>query len=174
MIRTAHRPRSTLSVKTTMSHCYRLAALLLTTIAVSACAPRFYERSTVVFDTPDDEAIQVRYGELDGCLLRQQVPVEYILRRPRYTLLVRPVAGLDSAPRIELRLQSDSDAKLVFPTLAVAPPPLFADKGSRYLVDTTEITDSLLQVEVRRGSESLGQEALRFSATRCRVLSPTG
>ncbi len=143
-------------------------------LASTACAPRFYDRSTLEFDAPDEDAVQVRYGELDGCLLRRQVPVEYTLRRPRYTLVIKPVAGLDSQPRIELRLRADASLELVFPGVEPPPAALFAEQGSRYLIDSAVLPGRLLHVEVHRGTEILGEERLRFSETHCRILSPTG
>lgn len=146
-----------------------LAALI--GLANIACTPRFYQRTTVALEVGDEEAVQIRYGELDSCLLRRQVPVDYVIRRPRYTLQIRPVPGLETPARLELRLQAGANGTLQFPDLAEAPQALFAELGVRYVVDTAAL-NGVLNLQVRRGNEELGSERFKLSAGQCRVLSP--
>jgi hypothetical protein len=152
--------------------CFRVNLILLLAISAAACAPKFYQRTTVAVETGDDDGVQVRYGELDSCLLRQQVPVEYVVRRPRYTLQIRPVPGLQAPPRLELRLQAGSEPTLQFPDLQQQPQALFAEQGVRYLVETSAL-NNLLNLKVLRGQEELGRERFRLTPDHCRVMSPT-
>jgi len=147
--------------------------LLATLIGVAnvACAPRFYQRTTVALDVGDEDAVQIRYGELDSCLLRRQVPVEYTIRRPRYTLQIRPVPGLETPARLELRLQAGANGTLRFPDLTLEPQALYAEPGVRYVVDTVALNGAL-NLQILRGSEELGSERFKLSAGQCRVLSP--
>lgn len=139
---------------------------------LAACAPRFYERSTVTLDGRDDGALQVRYGELDGCLFRHQLPVEYTLRRPAYTLVLRPVAVTgDGSPRVELRLQTDRGVELRVDNAREPVAPLYIDGGSRYLVDTAALAGGRLELTLSRGAETVGTESFAVSRDRCRVLA---
>jgi hypothetical protein len=149
----------------------RLNLILLLALSAAACAPKFYKRTTVALETGDDEGVQVHYGELDSCLIKQQVPNEYIIRRPRYTLQIRPVPGLNEKPSIELRLQAGSAPSLRFDDVAEQPPALYAETGVRYLVETKALKKSL-SFSVLRGDEELGHESFALSPDHCRVLSP--
>lgn len=151
---------------------FRGALTLMLAMSAAACAPKFYQRTTVALETGDDDGVQVHYGELDSCLLRQQVPVEYIVRRPRYTLQIRPVPGMGAPPRLDLRLQGNGNPVLSFPDLAEPPAPLFAEQGVRYLVETSALGHSL-SFTVLRGQEELGRERYALTPGHCRVLSPS-
>jgi len=149
----------------------RVPLIVLLAAAATACAPKFYQRTTVAVETGDDEGVQVRYGELDSCLLRQQVPVEYVVRRPRYTLQIHPMPGLQAPPRLELRLQAGADPTLQFVDLKEQPQPLFAEQGVRYVVETSAL-NNVLNLKVLRGQEELGHESFRLTPDQCRVMSP--
>lgn len=150
---------------------FRVHLLLLLALSASACAPKFYQRTTVALETGDDEGVQVHYGELDSCLLRQLVPSEYIVRRPRYTVQIRPVPAMNEPASIELRLQAGADPSLRFDDIAVQPPALYAETGVRYLVPATALKKTLA-FTVLRGSEELGHERYALTQDHCRVLSP--
>lgn len=143
-------------------------ALLLT-----ACAPQLYKRSTVTLDSREDESLMTRYGELDGCLFKHQLPVEYTLRRPRYTLVLRPIAAMqDAKPRIEIRLQADASVSLTVTSVDRSPEPLYAESGARYVVDTGDLRDKTLALSLTRSGEVLGTERFGVDESSCRVLSP--
>lgn len=149
----------------------RLHLLALLAISATACAPKLYQRTTVALETGDDEGVQVHYGELDSCLLRQQVPNEYIVRRPRYTLQIRPVPSMDEPASIELRLQAGADPSLRFDDVAQQPQALYAEPGVRYVVATASLK-KMLSFTVLRGTEELGHERFALTPDHCRVLSP--
>lgn len=149
----------------------RVNLLVLLALSASACAPKFYQRTTVALETGDDEGVTVHYGELDSCLLRQQVPSEYIVRRPRYTLQIRPVPAMNEPASIELRLQAGADPSLRFDEVAEPPAALYAETGVRYVVPVAALKNSL-SFTVLRGSEELGHERYALSPDHCRVLSP--
>ncbi len=156
------------------SHVARpLAAVLLASLLSCACAPRIYQRSTVTLEAPDDEGTQIRYGEFDGCLLRQQLPVEYVVRRRFYTLTIRPIAALeDDRPRVEVRVSGDATVML---RVVGAEPPVearYAEGGSRYVIDTGAIAGTTLEMELSRAGEVIGQERFDLKKHSCRVLSP--
>lgn len=143
-------------------------ALLLT-----ACAPQLYKRSTITLDSREDDALTTRYGELDGCLFKHQLPVEYTLRRPRYTLVLRPIPAMkDATPRIEIRLQADASVSLTVTSVDDSPAPLYAESGARYVVDTKDLRDSTLALSLSRSGEVLGTERFGVDESSCRILSP--
>lgn len=145
------------------------AALLL----ASGCAPRFYERSTLVLDHPELDRFTVRYGELEGCLLKRQVPVEYRIRRPRYSLTLRPLSAIDgAAPRLELRFEPAGALELRFPELQPPPPMLYAEPGSRYVVEGAALAGERLRVQIVDGSELVGEERFELAREHCRVFTP--
>lgn len=156
---------------TTFKPLLRLNLVVLMALSAAACAPKFYQRTTVALETGDDEGAVVRYGELDSCLLRQLVPVEYLVKRPRYSLQIRPMPGLNEKPGVELRLQAGAEPSLRFDDVAVQPAALYAESGVRYVVDTASLKKTL-GFTVLRGSEELGHESFALTPDHCRVLSP--
>lgn len=143
-------------------------ALLLT-----ACAPQMYKRTTVTLDNRDEDALTTHYGELDGCLLKHQLPVEYTLRRPGYTLVLRPIPAMkDAKPRIEIRLQANAAVSLTVTSADVSPEPLYAEGGARYVVDTADLHGKALVLSLTRSGEVLGTERFGVDESSCRVLSP--
>lgn len=157
-----------------MSASWRWAALGALGL-LAACAPRMYQRSTVVLDHAESERFDLRYGELDGCLFKHQLPVEYRLQRKQYRLQLRPLSALQgAAPRIELLVEAQPPLDLGFPGMAEPPAPQYAERGTRYVVDTAQLADGVLQLQLRSGGQVVGEERFELSTQSCRVFSPTG
>jgi hypothetical protein len=144
-------------------------------VGLTACAPRFYQRHTVVLDSNEQDALQVRYGELDDCLFRHQIPVEYTVRRPQYTLYLRPVSSTDAqSARIEIRLVADAGVSLTVADVEQSPEALYAETGHRYLVNVAELKSEVLRLRLEERGERIGEERFAVKADHCRVLSPAG
>ena len=148
-------------------------AVAVLALLLTACAPQMYKRTTVTLDSREDDALTTHYGELDGCLLKHQLPVEYTLRRPRYTLVLRPIPAMkDAKPRIEIRLQADAAVSLTVTSADTSPEPLYAEGGVRYVVDTAGLHDKTLALSLTKSGEVLGTERFGVDTSSCRVLSP--
>jgi hypothetical protein len=143
---------------------------VLLTLGLAACAPKLYQRSTVVLDHADVDQFTVRYGELSGCLLRHQLPVDYTLKRPRYRLDLRPQPATgEAAPTIDIKLTASGDLQLRFPGVEPAPEARYAEGGQRYLLDTAGLGGSW-SLQVVEGAETIGDERFSLSRDSCRVL----
>lgn len=143
-------------------------ALIAALLALAACAPRIYERETVILDAPDLDQYTIKYGELEGCLLRRQVPLNYGVARARYAVALRAgTSAQDAAPRIEIVVKGARTLSLRFPELSEQPAGDVGPQSSRYSVDSAALPQNRLRFEVLSGTEVLGTEALTFKRESC-------
>ena len=148
----------------------RLLALLLA-LPLSACATRWYERQTVALDTPDLEQFEIRYGDFDGCLLRQTVPVRYRVQRAQYALELGVHFGnTPDSPALDVDLIGDPDLTASFPGRPNAPTSTPIENGARYRLDTDPL-GAQLAMRVQRDGRVLGEERFEIERSRCRALS---
>lgn len=147
-------------------------AILLGVALLSGCAPRLYQRSTYVLDHAELDRFTVRYGELEGCLFKHQLPVEYRIKRQRYALALRPVAAVgEAAPRLELRFEPiNAQLQLRWPDLDPPPTALYAEDGERYLIDAPALGSGVLRLEVIENGGVLREERFELRRQSCRVL----
>lgn len=145
--------------------------VVLAALAMSACASHLYERSTVVLDQADPDAFDIRYGQFDGCLLKRDVPVEYALKRPSYTLRFEVGFGADDrAPKLDVILSQAVDATLAFDGAGTVAPADLIDGTRRYEIDTGE-ADRTVGISVQRGTDVLGRETIHLDRQKCSAMS---
>lgn len=157
--------------------CERLLrpALIAALLALAACAPRVYQRETVILDAPDLDQYTIKYGELEGCLLRRQVPLNYGVARARYAVALRAGTSAQAqAPRIEIVVKGARTLSLRFPDLSEPPVGDVGPQSSRYSVDTAALPQGRLRFDVLSGVELLGSEALTFKRESCTGLGVGG
>lgn len=148
-------------------------ALLAASLLLSACAPRLYERQRVDIDHRDLDQFEIRYADFEGCLIRQAVPVRWRLRRPAYTLDLALAfgSGPQAPASLELALSGDASLSARFPGLQSPPPATDTGDGHRYRVPLGTDAPDTLQLQVLRGEQVVGSEALRLTPDTCRALS---
>lgn len=140
-------------------------------LALSACAPRLYQRETLKLDHRDLDQFEIRYAEFDGCLLRRPVPVSYRLQRSSYVLNLEVRFGNDqTAAGLEVGLSGTGTLNARFPDLGPVEPISVTDGGSRYRLDSARLGGAL-RVQVLRGATQLGDETITIERQRCRALS---
>lgn len=138
---------------------------------ISACAPQVFQRRTVVLGHEELERFDIRHAELQGCLLRRQVPVHYRLQRPGYELEFDVDFGLDSrAPELEMSL-SPMSASARFPDLIASPPAQELANTKRYRIDMAGVKADAFTVEIRSAEAMLGRERISLQEQRCRGVS---
>jgi hypothetical protein len=148
-------------------------AAALSALWLSGCASQLYERSVVVIDHGDD-AFEVRYAEFDSCLIKQQVPVEYKLKRPQYTLRFEAGFGTASSPpSLDVILADAPGAALTF-TGAAVPPADELDGTRRYELRPDPGSEKTVGIDVVRGTDPLGHEAVRLKPQTCKAMSLGG
>lgn len=151
-------------------------ALGLAALGVSACATGMFTRETVTLDSARLEDYSIRYEPLPGCLLKQQVPTRYSVKRASYRLELIVKAGYnDEPPRIDVEVGDTSNLTLEFPGLSGALPETAQfDRGRRYTLNVANLASRTLTIDVRSGGEHLGQEAFTLHSQRCHGLSFQG
>lgn len=146
----------------------------LSALWLGGCASQLYERNVVVIDHPDD-AFEVRYAEFDSCLLKRQVPVEYKLKRPLYTLRFEAGFGTSkSPPSLAVILADAPGAALSFSGAGEVAPADELDGTRRYELRPDAGSARTLGIDVVRGSDTLGHEAVRLEPQTCKAMSVGG
>ncbi|MGH8517106.1 MAG: hypothetical protein ACREUE_06560 [Panacagrimonas sp.] len=141
------------------------------TLLLAACAPRLYERQTVALDHPDLESFEIRYADFDGCLLRQTVPVSYLVKRSQYVLALGVHFGnTPQPPALDVDLLGDPDLTASFPGRPDASAPMPIENGARYRLDADRL-GTMLAVRVQRDGRVLGEERFEIERSHCRALS---
>ena len=150
-------------------------ALGLVALGVSACATGIFSRETVILDSARLEDYSIRYEPLPGCLLKQQVPTQYSVKRADYRLdlVVKPGYN-DDPPRLDIEVGNTSGLTLEFPGLSGGPSETAQfDTGHRYTIDVTKLKGPLV-IDVRRGGDRLGHEEFSMHSQRCHGLGFQG
>lgn len=148
----------------------RLVGVLLV-LPLSACATRWYDRQTVALDSPDLEQFEIRYGDFDGCLLKQTVPVSYRVKRDQYVMALGVHFGnTPESPALDVDLIGDPDLTASFPGRPDTPAPTPIENGARYRLDTDPLGPQLA-VRVHRDGRVLGEERFEIDRSHCRALS---
>lgn len=150
-------------------------ALVALAAGLAACAPRLHQRQILLLEHADPvaaEAMEIRYAPFDGCLLKRDVPVQYQLARPGYTLQIEVGFGRDDQPPgLSLIVLGDADLQARFPGLAPTPEAQPLEDGRRYRIDGAALPADGLRIDVLREDQWLGREFLRVSQQHCRALS---
>lgn len=144
-------------------------AALFAAASISACMPRYTQRQTLVLDPAQGDDYSIRYGELEGCLVRQQVPLLYSVQRPAYKLSLRvlPSTG-GEAPAIEVVVEGSGGVNVRFPDL----PTQRADEQQpqRTVIPVNSLPVPSLKMELLRGSEFVGSETIAVRQRSCSAL----
>jgi hypothetical protein len=147
----------------------------LAAMALSGCATQLYERSVVVIDHYDTDAFEVRYADFDGCLVKQQVPVDYKLKRGLYTLRFEAPFGTTKAPPdLDVLLADAPGATLSFTGVGTVAPADELDGVRRYELKPDSTKKQIVGIDVARGSEVLGHETVRLEPQTCKAMSLGG
>jgi hypothetical protein len=145
-----------------------IGALML---SLTGCASQVYSRNTLVLKGPAVDDYDIRYEELQGCLIRQQIPTVYIIRRAAYTLNLRMVpASAEDSPSIDVTLKSDVALSARFPGVRPEPQGYVSIEGSRYRVDASAMSVAAFDIEVYSGDRLLGSERLGVEPKSCKAV----
>jgi len=141
------------------------------TLVMTGCASQLYSRNTLVLKGPTVDDYDIRYEELQGCLIRQQIPTVYIIRREAYTLNLRmvPASGEDSAS-IDVTLKSGVALSARFPGVRPEPQGYVSIEGSRYRVAASALSVAAFDIEVYSGDRLLGSERLGVEPKSCKAV----
>jgi hypothetical protein len=147
----------------------RLAAAAAA-LSLAGCSSGFYTRETLQLGGPQLQDYSIRYESLEGCLLRQQVPMQYRVDRREYRLMLRMVPSYEnSPPAVEVRLQGASTLTARFPGVEHPPEGYATPEETRYVLESTALPPQTLTIEVYSEQRKLGVERLSFERHSCRA-----
>lgn len=152
-----------------IQHHRRLAVLsLLTALLLQGCGSVAYQRETLTLNADDIDQFSIKYGELSGCILQQQVPLQYGVARPQYAMVVGVIpASTGDSPGLEITLKGQSKLHARFPDLERQPTGSVDISASRYRINTADLPYPVLRLDVMQDERTLGTEQFTFTSRKC-------
>lgn len=143
-------------------------ALLGLLTALDGCSSRLYKQQTLILDSPSIDNFTIRYGELEGCVLEQQVPLQYGVSRQHYAMVLRvlPASG-GEAPGLEVVIKGQTTLTAGFPDLSAPPAGSVEPTSSRYRLDVAQLAHPRLRIEVFQEGRLLGTETFSYETREC-------